>query len=130
MGKVLSKNDSFFKNFAKELQKKEWQERISIKDFKRIHDESTISWMPDRRVAGGGFRPRPSFNIFITVDFDDNETPIFYLKVRLSSGVESVFCAKAATPIEAIDILNENLEQEWQRSNLVNSIWDKYLPQD
>lgn len=130
MGKVLSKNDSLFKNFAKELQKKEWQERISIEDFKRIHDESAISWMPDRHVAGGGFRPRPSFNIFITVDFNDNETPIFYLRVRLSSGVESVFYAKAATPIEAIDILNEHLEQEWHRSDMLTSIWDKYLPQD
>ena len=124
MGKVLSKNDSYFKNLAKE-----WQERISIEDFKRIHDESAISWMPDRRMAGG-FRTRPSFFIFITVDFDDNETPIFYLKVRLSSGVESVFLAEAATPIEAIDILNEHLEQEWQRSNMLTSIWDKYLPQD
>lgn len=124
MGKVLSKNDSFFKNLAKEC-----QEKISIKDFKRTSDEFTISWMPDRRIAGG-FRTRPSFSIFITVNFDDNETPIFYLKIRLSSGVESVFCAKAATPIEAIDILNEHLEQEWQHSSLVNSIWDKYLPQD
>ena len=124
MGKVLSKNDSFFKNFAKEC-----QEKISIKDFKRTSDESTISWMPDRRVAGG-FRTRPSFSIFITVNFDDNETPIFYLKIRLSSGVESVFCAKAATPIEAIDILNEHLEREWQHSNMLTSIWDKYLPQD
>ena len=124
MGKVLSKNDSFFKNFAKEC-----QEKISIKDFKRTSNESTISWMPDRRVAGG-FRTRPSFSIFITVNFDDNETPIFYLKIRLSSGVESVFCAKAATPIEAIDILNEHLEREWQHSNMLTSIWDKYLPQD
>lgn len=124
MGKVLSKNDSFFKNFAKEC-----QEKISIKDFKRISDESTISWMPDRRVAGG-FRARPSFLIFITVDFDNYKTPIFYLRVRLSSGTESVFCAKAATPIEAIDILNEHLEQEWQHSDMLTSIWDKYLPQD
>lgn len=124
MGKVLSKNDSFFKNFAKEC-----QEKISIKDFKRISDESAISWMPDRRVAGG-FRTRPSFSIFITVDFDDNETPIFYLRVRPSSEVESVFCARAATPIETIDILNEHLEQEWQRSDMLTSIWDKYLPQD
>lgn len=121
MGKVLSKNDSFFKNFAKEC-----QEKISIKDFKRTSDESTISWMPDRRMAGG-FRTRPSFSIFITVNFDDNETPIFYLKIRLSSGVESVFCAKAATPIEAIDILNEHLEKEWQHSDMLTSIWDKYL---
>ena len=124
MGKVLSKNDSFFKNFAKEC-----QEKISIKDFKKISDESTISWMPDRRVAGG-FRTRPSFSIFITVDFDDNETPIFYLKISLSSGVESVFYAKAATPIEAIDILNEHLEREWQHNDMIVSIWDKYLPQD
>ena len=124
MGKVLSKNDSFFKNLAKEC-----QEKISIKDFKRTSDESTISWMPDRRVAGG-FSTRPSFSIFITVNFDDNETPIFYLKIRLSSGVESVFYAKAATPIEAIDILNEHLEREWQRSDMLTSIWDKYLPQD
>lgn len=123
MGKVLSKNDSFFKNFAKEC-----QEKISIKDFKRTSDESTISWMPDRRVAGG-FRTRPSFSIFITVNFDDNETPIFYLKIRLSSGVESVFYAKAATPIEAIDILNEHLEKEWQHSDMLTSIWDKYLLQ-
>ena len=121
MGKVLSKNDSFFKNFAKEC-----QEKISIKDFKRTSDESTISWIPDRRVAGG-FRTRPSFSIFITVNFDDNETPIFYLKIRLSSGVESVFYAKAATPIEAIDILNEHLEREWHRSDMLTSIWDKYL---
>lgn len=124
MGKVLSKNDSFFKNFAKEC-----QEKISIKDFKRTSDESVISWIPDRRVAGG-FRTRPSFSIFITVNFDDNETPIFYLKIRLSSGTESIFCAKAATPIEAIDILNEHLEQEWQHSDMLTSIWDKYLPQD
>ena len=124
MGKVLSKNDSFFRNLAKEC-----QEKISIKDFKRTSDESAISWIPDRRVAGG-FRTRPSFSIFITVNFDDNETPIFYLKIRLSSGVESVFCAKAATPIEAIDILNEHLEREWQHSNMLTSIWDKYLPQD
>lgn len=124
MGKVLSKNDSLFKNLAKEC-----REKISIKDFKRISDESAISWMPDRRMAGG-FRTRPSFSIFIIVDFDDNDTPIFYLKVRLSSGVESVFCAKAATPIEAIDIFNEHLEQEWQRSDMLTSIWDKYLPQD
>lgn len=124
MGKVLSKNDSFFKNFAKEC-----QEKISIKDFKRTSDESAISWMPDRRVDGG-FRTRPSFLIFITVNFDDNETPIFYLKIRLSSGVESVFYAKAATPIEAIDILNEHLEREWQHSDMLTSIWDKYLPQD
>ena len=123
MGKVLSKNDSFFKNFAKECQGK-----ISIKDFKRTSNESTISWIPDRRVAGG-FRTRPSFSIFITVNFDDNETPIFYLKIRLSSGVESVFYAKAATPIEAIDILNEHLEREWQHSDMLTSIWDKYLPQ-
>lgn len=121
MGKVLSKNDSFFKNLAKEC-----QEKISIKDFKRTSDESVISWMPDRRVAGG-FSTRPSFSIFITVNFDDNETPIFYLKIRLSSGVESVFYAKAATPIEAIDILNEHLEREWQRSDMLTSIWDKYL---
>ena len=121
MGKVLSKNDSLFRNLAKEC-----QEKISIKDFKRTSDESTISWMPDRRVAGG-FSTRPSFSIFITVDFDDNETPIFYLKVRLSSGVESVFYAKAATPIEAIDILNEHLEREWQHSDMLTSIWDKYL---
>ena len=124
MGKVLSKNDSFFRNLAKEC-----QEKISIKDFKRTSDESAISWMPDRRVAGG-FRTRPSFSIFITVNFDDNETPIFYLKIRLSSGVESVFYAKAATPIEAIDILNEHLEREWQRSDMLTSIWDKYLSQD
>lgn len=124
MGKVLSKNDSLFKNLAKEC-----QEKISIKDFKRISDKSAISWMPDRRVAGG-FRTRPSFSIFIIVDFDDNETPMFYLKIRLSSGVESVFCAKAATPIEAIDILNEHLEREWQHSDTLTSIWDKYLPQD
>lgn len=124
MGKVLSKNDSFFKNFAKEC-----QEKISIKDFKRISNESAISWMPDRRVAGG-FRTRPSFSIFITVDFDNYKTPIFYLRVRPSSEVESVFCAKAATPIEAIDILNEHLEQEWQHSDMLTSIWDKYLPQD
>ena len=124
MGKVLSKNDSFFRNLAKEC-----QEKISIKDFKRTSDESAISWMPDRRVAGG-FSTRPSFSIFITVNFDDNETPIFYLKIRLSSGVESVFYAKAATPIEAIDILNEHLEREWQRSDMLTSIWDKYLSQD
>lgn len=124
MGKVLSKNDSFFRNLAKE-----YQEKISIKDFKRTSDESTISWMPDRRVAGG-FRTRPSFSIFITVNFDDNETPIFYLQMRLSSGVESVFYAKAATPIEAIDILNEHLEREWQHSDMIASIWDKYLSQD
>ena len=124
MGKVLSKNDSFFRNLAKQC-----QEKISIKDFKRTSDESTISWMPDRRVAGG-FSTRPSFSIFITVNFDDNETPIFYLKIRLSSGAESVFCAKAATPIEAIDILNEHLEKEWQHSDMLTSIWDKYLPQD
>ena len=85
--------------------------------------------MLDRLIAGG-FRTRPSSFIFITVDFDDNETPIFYLKVRLSSGVESVFLAEAATPIEEIDILNEHLEQEWQRINMLTSIWDKYLPQD
>ena len=121
MGKVLSKNDSFFRNLAKEC-----QEKISIEDFKRTSDESVISWMPDRRMAGG-FRTRPSFSIFITVNFDDNETPIFYLKIRLSSGVESVFCAKAATPIEAIDILNEHLEKEWQHSDMLTSIWDKYL---
>ena len=121
MGKVLSKNDSLFRNLAKEC-----HEKISIKDFKRTSDESTISWMPDRRVAGG-FSTRPSFSIFITVNFDDNETPIFYLKIRLSSGVESVFYAKAATPIEAIDILNEHLEREWQRSDMLTSIWDKYL---
>ena len=121
MGKVLCKNDSFFRNLAKEC-----QEKISIKDFKRTSDESTISWMPDRRVAGG-FRTQPSFSIFITVNFDDNETPIFYLKIRLSSGVESVFYAKAVTPIEAIDILNEHLEREWQRSDMLTSIWDKYL---
>ena len=124
MGKVLSKNDSFFKNLAKEC-----QEKISIKDFKRTSNESTISWMPDRRVADR-FCTRPSFSIFITVNFDDNETPIFYLKIRLSSGAESVFCAKAATPIEAIDILNEHLEKEWQHSDMLTSIWDKYLPQD
>lgn len=124
MGKVLSKNDSYFRNLAKEC-----QEKISIKDFKRTSDESTISWMPDRRVAGG-FRTRLSFSIFITVDFDDNETPIFYLKICLSSGPESVFYAKAATPIEAIDILNEHLEREWQHSDMLTSIWDKYLPQD
>lgn len=123
MGKVLSKNDNLFRNLAKEC-----QEKISIKDFKRTSDESVISWMPDGRVAGG-FRTRPSFSIFITVNFDDNETPIFYLKIRLSSGVESVFYAKAATPIEAIDILNEHLEREWQRSDMLTSIWDKYLPQ-
>lgn len=124
MGKVLSKNDSLFRNLAKEC-----QEKISIKDFKRTSDESVISWMPDRRVAGG-FRTRPSFSIFITVNFDDNETPIFYLKIRLSSGIESVFYAKAATPIEAIDILNEHLEKEWQHSDMLTSIWDEYLPQD
>lgn len=124
MGKVLSKNDSLFKNLAKEC-----REKISIKDFKRISDESAISWMPDRRMAGG-FRTRPSFSIFITVDFDNYKTPIFYLRVRPSSGVESVFCAKAETPIEAIDILNEHLEQEWHRSDMLTSIWDKYLPQD
>lgn len=124
MGKVLSKNDSFFRNLAKQC-----QEKISIKDFKRISDESTISWMPDRCIAGG-FRTRPSFLISITVDFDNYNTPIFYLRVRHSSGTESVFCAKAATPIEAIDILNEHLEQEWQHSDMLTSIWDKYLPQD
>lgn len=124
MGKVLSKNDSFFRNLAKEC-----QEKISIKDFKRTSDKSTISWMPDRRVAGG-FRTRPSFSIFITVNFDDNETPIFYLEIRLSSGIESVFYAKAATPIEAIDIFNEHLEREWQHRDMLTSIWDKYLPQD
>lgn len=124
MGKVLYKNDSFFKNFAKEC-----QEKISIKDFKKISDESAISWMPDRRVAGG-FRTRPSFSIFITVEFDNYNTPIFHLRVYPSSEVESVFCARAATPIEAIDILNEHLEQEWQHSDMLTSIWDKYLPQD
>lgn len=93
---------------------------FELSQFRRIND-MTISWETGKygtRTLGIA-----SPNVFITLDFDDNDDKYFVMEVKFS---DSVYCEKFNSPMAALNYLNICVNVIKARKKKVDSIWEEY----
>lgn len=94
---------------------------FELSQFHRIND-MTISWETGKygtRTLGV-----TSPNVFITLDFDDNDDKYFVMEVKFSNN--SVYCEKFNSPMAALNYLNACVNIIQARKKRVDSIWEEY----
>lgn len=94
---------------------------FELSQFRRISD-MIISWETGK--YGSHTLGVTSPNVFVTLDFDDNDNRYFVMEVKF--GNESVYCEKFNSPMAALNYLNACVNIIQARKKRVNSIWEEY----
>lgn len=106
-----------FINFAKEFIGKEFE----ICQFSRIND-TTVSWQSQRYRIRTTTAVSP--NVFITVDFDNEDKTWFVLEVKFHG--ETRFRRNFESPVDAVKYLNNSVETIQTKKNCLDTIWAEY----